>query len=159
MELPQVSYLLHLLRLFSFQHNSFACASISRCPTCEHTLAALQAKVLKLRNPGDIVEKGDWVAVVEAMKMQVILSAPVRLEVSRVLAQPGSAVKKGVLVVYQPRPLGGFLHGYARGMSTLSCESDPMTPAHVFSARGGSPVFGQLSGPISRASSLVTDLH
>eukprot|EP01079_Euglenida_sp_SAG-EU17-18_P001367 gene1368-428_t len=113
-----------------------------------------QAKVIRVRTIGDYVEKGEWVAVVEAMKMQVIISAPERLEVTKNLATPGHAVKKGVLVVYESRPVAGLLHGYVRGMST----ADPVPESPYSAAKGNSLIDRFAQYPLSRTGSVAEEI-
>ena len=48
---------------------------------------------------GDVVEAGQGLVVMEAMKMENELRAPAAGTVSRVLAEPGQAVEKGAVLV------------------------------------------------------------
>ena len=73
--------------------------------------ARTRAKVAPLKAPmpglvvqvavdvGAVVEAGDTVMIVEAMKMENELHAPARARVKRLLAAPGDAVEKGQLLV------------------------------------------------------------
>jgi pyruvate carboxylase subunit B len=49
--------------------------------------------------PGDHVQPGQGVVVMEAMKMENELRASAAGTVARVLAEPGTAVEKGALLV------------------------------------------------------------
>jgi len=49
--------------------------------------------------PGDTVEAGDSVAVIEAMKMESAISATVAGTVTRVVVPPAAAVEPGDLLV------------------------------------------------------------
>jgi pyruvate carboxylase len=60
-----------------------------------------QAKVLRLRELGDIVQKGEEVAGVEAMKMEVGLRAPFKGRIIAVNAKKGDIVTKGAIVRLQ----------------------------------------------------------
>ena len=58
--------------------------------------------------PGDRVEKGQRLAIVEAMKMEHALVAPAAGEVAEVAAEPGAQVAEGarliVLATGDPAP-------------------------------------------------------
>ncbi|KAF0107640.1 MAG: biotin/lipoyl attachment domain-containing protein [Anaerolineaceae bacterium] len=49
--------------------------------------------------PGDTVEKGQTLVVLESMKMQMQLCSPRRGRIARIAVQPGSQVEKGALLV------------------------------------------------------------
>jgi 3-methylcrotonyl-CoA carboxylase alpha subunit len=49
--------------------------------------------------PGDRVEKGQRLAVVEAMKMEHVLTAPADGEVAEVAAEPGAQVAEGARLI------------------------------------------------------------
>ena len=48
---------------------------------------------------GDVVQPGQGLVVMEAMKMENELRAPAHATVKAVLAQPGTAVEKGALLI------------------------------------------------------------
>jgi 3-methylcrotonyl-CoA carboxylase alpha subunit len=50
--------------------------------------------------PGERVEKGQRLAVVEAMKMEHALVAPVAGEVTEVVAEPGAQVAEGMPLIH-----------------------------------------------------------
>jgi len=49
--------------------------------------------------PGDQVDAGDEVVVLESMKMQLPLAAPIRATVSVIRVQPGELVQPGQVLV------------------------------------------------------------
>jgi pyruvate carboxylase len=55
--------------------------------------------------PGDVVEAGDSVAVIEAMKMESAISVSIGGTVTRVVVPPSAAVEPGDLIV-EVRPAG-----------------------------------------------------
>lgn len=58
--------------------------------------------------PGQAIGRGDPVVVVEAMKMEVVLSAPVDGIVDTVTVSPGDPIKSGsILAVFRPTPAEG----------------------------------------------------
>jgi 3-methylcrotonyl-CoA carboxylase alpha subunit len=57
--------------------------------------------------PGDVVEKGQRLAIVEAMKMEHALLAPNAGEVSEVAAEPGAQVAEGARLIVIATPEGG----------------------------------------------------
>jgi 3-methylcrotonyl-CoA carboxylase alpha subunit len=65
--------------------------------------APMHGKLIALFvKPGDKVEKGQRLAIVEAMKMEHALVAPADGEVAEVAAQPGAQVAEGArLIVLQ----------------------------------------------------------
>ncbi|WP_454723204.1 MULTISPECIES: carboxyl transferase domain-containing protein [Cupriavidus] len=79
-------------------------------------LAAVQVQ------PGDIVRRGQTLAIIEAMKMEHPLEAPVAGEVLRVLAAPGDVLRAGAPVIVLAAAAGiGHAH-----------EAGPAAdPAHV----------------------------
>ncbi len=63
------------------------------CAPMDGALAAVQVR------PGDIVRRGQPLAIIEAMKMEHPLEAPVAGEVLRVLAQAGDVLRAGAPVI------------------------------------------------------------
>ena len=62
--------------------------------------APMHGKVIAvLVRPGDRVSKGQRLAIVEAMKMEHVLSAPADGEVAEVLAEPGAQVAEGARLI------------------------------------------------------------
>jgi biotin carboxyl carrier protein len=56
--------------------------------------------VLKIEvNPGDVLQKGDPILVLEAMKMENVLKAPADVKVKEVLVKSGQAVEKNAVLV------------------------------------------------------------
>ena len=70
-----------------------------------HVAAPFRGVVNVTVAPGDTVEAGDSVAVIEAMKMESAISAPVEGTVVRVVVPPAAQVEPGDLVV-EIRPTG-----------------------------------------------------
>lgn len=71
--------------------------------------APMPGKLVELRvAEGAIVARGECVAVIEAMKMQNELGAPVAAKVTRVHVSVGQAVEPSTLLVeFEPLPEGG----------------------------------------------------
>ena len=62
--------------------------------------APMPGKVLSiLVKPGDVVQPGDTLLVLEAMKMENVIKSSVSATVEEVPANAGSAVEKGELLV------------------------------------------------------------
>lgn len=62
--------------------------------------APMPGKVLEVRvKPGDIVESGSALVILEAMKMENVLTASSEVEITAVLVQPGESVEKGGVLV------------------------------------------------------------
>ncbi|MCL4122313.1 UNVERIFIED_CONTAM: hypothetical protein GTU68_044668 [Idotea baltica] len=70
-----------------------------------HVPAPFRGVVNVTVSPGDIVEAGDSVAVIEAMKMESAISAAVAGTVTRVVVPPAAAVEPGDLII-EIRPAG-----------------------------------------------------
>jgi 3-methylcrotonyl-CoA carboxylase alpha subunit len=68
--------------------------------------APMHGKLIALFvQPGDRVEKGQRLAVVEAMKMEHVLVAPIDAEVAEIAAEPGAQVAEGArLIVLRAQP-------------------------------------------------------
>ncbi|WP_420996507.1 carboxyl transferase domain-containing protein [Cupriavidus sp. 30B13] len=79
-------------------------------------LAAVQVK------PGDMVRRGQTLAIIEAMKMEHPLEAPVAGEVLRVLAAPGDVLRAGAPVIVLAAAAGAG-HAHQAGPAA--------DPAHV----------------------------
>ena len=69
--------------------------------TTGHTLVAPMPGLLKqiLVAVGDVVEKGRSLCILEAMKMENEIKSPGRHRVTRLIANPGSAVEKGAALL------------------------------------------------------------
>lgn len=66
----------------------------------EAVKAPMPGKVLKvLATPGQAVQKGDGLLILEAMKMENVLKATQAATVKQVLIQEGAAVEKGALLI------------------------------------------------------------
>ncbi len=65
------------------------------------TLVAPMPGLLKqiLVAPGDVVEKGKSLCILEAMKMENEIKSPGRYRVTRLIANPGGAVEKGAALL------------------------------------------------------------
>jgi len=70
-----------------------------------HVAAPFRGVVNVTVAPGDVVSAGDSVAVIEAMKMESAISAPVDGTVARVVLPPSAQVEPGDLVI-EIRPTG-----------------------------------------------------
>ncbi len=65
-----------------------------------HVGASIPGKVVKvLVSPGDVVRKGEQLALLEAMKMETAVTAPTDGTVVEVLVRPGETVEPGDLLV------------------------------------------------------------
>ncbi len=74
-------------------------------PKVNELKSPMPGLVLKIEvNPGDVLQKGDPILVLEAMKMENVLKAPAEVKVREVLIKPGQAVEKNtVLVKFNPK--------------------------------------------------------
>ncbi len=70
-----------------------------------HVPAPFRGVVNVTVNAGDVVEAGDSVATIEAMKMESAISAAVAGTVTRVVVPPAAAVEPGALII-EIRPTG-----------------------------------------------------
>jgi pyruvate carboxylase len=70
-----------------------------------HIPAPFRGVVNVTVTPGDVVEAGDSVAVIEAMKMESAISVSIGGTVTRVVVPPSAAVEPGDLIV-EVRPAG-----------------------------------------------------
>jgi biotin carboxyl carrier protein len=62
--------------------------------------APMPGTILEVRvHDGDLVEKGDVVAVMESMKMQMEIRAPIKGRIRKVVVKPGMKVEKGAVLV------------------------------------------------------------
>ena len=84
--------------------------------------------------PGDRVEKGQRLAVVEAMKMEHVLVAPADGEVAEVAAEPGAQVAEGARLIVL-KQAGSLLTPRPATESEVRCTVHPapwfMAPAWV----------------------------
>ncbi|BDG61816.1 pyruvate carboxylase [Caldinitratiruptor microaerophilus] len=65
-----------------------------------HVGASMPGKILKvLVEPGDEVRKGEQLVVIEAMKMETVITSPADGRVEAVLVHPGEAVEAGDLLI------------------------------------------------------------
>ena len=72
-----------------------------------HVAAPVIGAVIVHVSPGDHVSAGDPVAVIEAMKMESTISAPIGGNVERVCVEDGARVERGdLLIVLTPAPPG-----------------------------------------------------
>ena len=61
--------------------------------------APMPGKVLKCCNKGDILEKGDMLAILEAMKMENEVKSPFKLEILEVLVKQGESIPQGIELI------------------------------------------------------------
>ncbi len=52
-----------------------------------------------LKAPGDAVQVGEEIAIIESMKMEIPVEAPVAGEISAIAAQEGDAVQEGQVIM------------------------------------------------------------
>lgn len=69
-------------------------------PKVNELKSPMPGLVLKIEaKPGDMLQKGDPILVLEAMKMENVLKAPAEVEVKEVLVKAGKAVEKNTVLV------------------------------------------------------------
>lgn len=69
-------------------------------PKVNELKSPMPGLVLKIEaNPGDVLQKGDPILVLEAMKMENVLKAPADVKVKEVLVKSGQAVEKNAVLV------------------------------------------------------------
>ncbi|MBK8256978.1 MAG: ATP-grasp domain-containing protein [Polyangiaceae bacterium] len=96
-----------------------------------------QAPAVVLRTPvkqGDLVREGDPVAVLEAMKMEMTIGAPISGRVREVLTTPNVHVDAGTpLVVVEPLPENGTVAERGAGVefSVIPTAETPQNQPHV----------------------------
>ncbi|WP_457852312.1 ATP-binding protein [Microbispora bryophytorum] len=117
--------------------------------------APMPGTVLRVEvKPGDVVEAGQPVVVLEAMKMEHLIVSPASGTVAALHVTPGAQVEAGVpLAVIEPSPPGepdGGPHADATGTApTTEPTPEPVTEP----ATGPAPEPGAAAGPATGAAS------